>query len=72
VLIGSFIHKMEQLGIEVELVGNLPWIYLHSVNGRRVSERFYGNHVFTAFFMSVKTRWSDRRRVFQKIREMLK
>ena len=31
-----FINRMKRIGIKLELMGNIPWIYLHSVNGNRV------------------------------------
>lgn len=73
-MIERFVNRLRKIGIEVELVGNIPWIYLDSVAGRPVRERFRARHGFTAFFLRVRDGeivWSDRRRVFVKIREML-
>lgn len=70
-MIEKFVLRLKKIGIDVTLSGNYPWIYLESVNGKRVTERFVGNHGFTAFFYSRKVTFSDRRKVFQKIREML-
>jgi hypothetical protein len=33
-----FINRMKRIGIELELMGNIPWIYLRSVNGNKVQE----------------------------------
>lgn len=72
-MIERFVERLRKIGITVELRGNYPWVYLASVNGIAVKERFHANHGFTAFFMPVKhgeeVRFSDRRRVFEKIRE---
>lgn len=74
-MIERFVRRLEKIGITVELVGNYPWVYLDSVNGRRVTERYRANHGYTAFFMPVTnnqvTRFSDRRVVFSKIRSMI-
>lgn len=74
-VINSFTNKLKSVGINVELVGNYPWIYLDKVNGISVRERFDANHGFTAFYLPVKNtlpvHFSDRKSVFQKIREML-
>lgn len=74
-IIGQFVRRLGKIGVDVKLDGNFPWVYLNSVNGKRVTELFYGNHGFTAFFIPVSNkmpvRFSDRRRVFQKVREML-
>jgi hypothetical protein len=69
--IDRFVERLKKINIKVALVGNYPWVYLETVNGKRVKETFRGNHGFTAFFI-VKDgiTWSDRRTVFLKIREM--
>ena len=69
--IGSLVRKLAKIGIEVEFSGNLPWVYLHTVNGKRVTERYCGNHGFTAFLWGNKVTWTDRKYVFEKIRGML-
>ena len=74
-LVSSFVSKLKRIGIEVELFGNYPWIYLDTVNGERVTERFMANHGFTAFFLSNDQRFrytfTDSRKVFEKVREMV-
>jgi hypothetical protein len=76
-LLESFVHKLKRIGIEVELIGNAPWIYLRSVNGKPVQGKYLGNHGFTAFFMATKMNdpvpfhFSDSSIVFDKIRETL-
>jgi len=73
----TFCRRLEKIGIKVELFGNYPWIYLGSVNGKRVTERYMAEHGFTAFFLATKNshpyknKFTDRRRVFEKVREML-
>jgi len=49
-----FIDRMKNLGINIELIGNYPWIYIHTINGVRVTERFMANHGFTIAFTPVK------------------
>lgn len=72
-MIEKFVTRLQKIGIDVELIGNYPWVYLASVNGEAVKEQFQAEHGFTAFFMPVKhggeVRFSDRRRVFEKIRK---
>jgi len=69
------IDRLRTLDIEIELGGNVPWIYLRKVNGKSVKELYAGNHGFTAFWypstFNGKIKFSDRRKVFQKIREMI-
>ena len=73
-LIERFIRRMDKLGIDIGLIGNYPWIYLDTVNGKRVKGTFQANHGFTAFILDVNTgehHLADRNILFNKIREML-
>ena len=70
-VIGSFVKKLDAIGIHVELVGNYPWIYLDKVNGVKVKGTFWANHGFTVFLSGEETKFTDRRVVFDKIRETL-
>jgi len=50
-----FINRMRKIGIELELEGNVPWIYLKSVNGNRVREIDYNaNHGYTIAWYPVR------------------
>jgi hypothetical protein len=73
--IASFVARLKKIGIEVGLVGNYPWIYLDTVNGKRVHGTFEADHGFTCFWSPVrrdqKEHISDIGVVFAKIREMV-
>lgn len=68
-----FIDRMKNLGINVELIGNYPWIYIHTINGVRVTEQFMANHGFTIAFLPVKLgeelRFTDIGEIFKLIRK---
>ena len=70
-IIASFVKRLKRIGVDVELVANYPWVYMTKVNDVLVTEDFMANHGFTAFFVARRERWSDRRKVFAKIRELL-
>lgn len=74
-MIERFVNRLKKIGVEVELVGNYPWVYLDCVNGVKITEKFCARHGFTAFFIPVKhgeqVRFSNRRRVFAKVRQLL-
>lgn len=53
-VLDDFRRRMTKLGIECEFVGNFPWIYLDKINGKRVTERFCGNHGFTIAFLPIR------------------
>lgn len=69
----TFIERMKKLGIEIELMGNYPWIYIHTINGKRVTEKFQGNHGFTIAFTPIKTgqelNFTDITEIFKLIRK---
>lgn len=71
--ITRLVNRLNKIGIEVLFIGNYPWVYLDTVNGVKVTEKYYGNHGFTAFFLMKGPDfvWTDRRAVFNKIREMV-
>lgn len=72
--VSRFVERLKAIGIDVELQGNYPWVYLARVNNIAVSEKFQANHGFTAFILKRdgSFAWSDSKKVFQKIRELLK
>lgn len=74
-IIDTFVRRLKKIGIEIELIGNYPWVYLDKVNGVRITEKFEGNHGFTAFWLPVNkdrlVRFSDKDKVFDKIREII-
>ena len=36
-----FRNRLSKIGIELELFGNVPWIYIDKVNGNKVSREDY-------------------------------
>ena len=53
-VLDDFRRRMTKLGIDCKFTGNIPWIYLNEVNGKRVTEKFHGNHGFTIAFYPIK------------------
>lgn len=74
--ISSFVNRLKKIDIQVELIGNYPWVYLDKVNGKKVHGQFRANHGFTVFFRAIKTGEQDKitdiPTIFAKIRETLK
>jgi hypothetical protein len=64
-----FVNRMKRLGIDIKLAGNYPWIYIHEINGVRVTEKFEGEHGFTIAFLPVR---ADKELVFTDITEIFK
>jgi DNA-dependent RNA polymerase auxiliary subunit epsilon len=62
-----FKNRLNKIGIEINLTGNFPWIYLDTVNGNKVKEKFMANHGFTIAFLPLK---SDKQLEFTDIKEI--
>ncbi len=64
-----FVDRMKRIGIDIELFSNIPWIYINSINGKRVTEIFEANHGFTIAFLPVR---ADQELAFTDITEIFK
>lgn len=70
--ITTFCERLDKIGIKVKLTGNYPWIYLDTVNGNRVKEKFHANHGFTIAFLPLKNQefnFTDITYIFKIIRK---
>ena len=76
--INVFVRRMKRIGIELQLFGNYPWIYLDSVNGNRIMKEdyYHANHGFTIGWYGIKLGSvphliEDRDLIFKMIRKYL-
>lgn len=73
--ISSFYNRLKKIGIEVEMVGNYPWVYLDKVCGKKVQGTFRAEHGYTIFFRPIRMgqvdKITDIPTIFAKIRETL-
>lgn len=64
--------RLARIGIAIEYVSNVPWIYLYKINGQLVTEKYEGNHGFTVAFLPVARnrplRFTDLSTIFNLIR----
>ena len=72
-----FVKRLKKIGIDVKLSGNFPWIYLHEICGKRVTETFQANHGFTVMFLpgrndSPPSEFTDITEIFKLIRKYVK
>jgi hypothetical protein len=74
-VLNRLVPRLKKIGINIEMYGNVPWIYLDKVNGNRIKKEDYfcGNHGFTIAFYPVrvgeKMKLTDIRKVFEIIRK---
>ncbi len=75
--ITTFVERLKKIGIDVKLSGNFPWVYIDEICGKRVTERFAGNHGFTLIFLpgrndSPASEFTDITEIFKLIRKYVK
>jgi len=74
--IAVFVYRMKRVGIDVKLIGNLPWIYINEINGKIVTEKYQGDHGFTLALGSIreagKTKFTNISKIFNLIRKYRK
>ena len=69
-----FVERLKKIGIDVKLSGNYPWVYIDEICGKRVTEKFDGNHGFTIIFLPVRndsppSEFTDIKEIFKLIRK---
>lgn len=50
--------RLKKIGVDLELAGNYPWVYITKINGKYVKENFQSDHRFVLCF-SPKTTNGD-------------
>ncbi|MEY4333493.1 MAG: hypothetical protein RLZZ196_2236 [Bacteroidota bacterium] len=71
-----FIERLKKIEIQIELAGNIPWIYLDKVNGNKVKyEDWNSNHGYNVAWYPVRLGsephldWDCMKRTFEIIRK---
>ena len=69
--LGTFLDRLDRIGIKVDIWGNYPWIYLDKVDGVRVAEKLQSEHGFTVAFYkgSNSNELTDIKEIFKVIRK---
>ena len=71
--IDVFVRRLEKIGIDITILGNFPWIYIHTINGKVVKERYMGDHGFTIAFLPIRKgqrlEFTDIGKIFELIRK---
>ena len=69
------LHKLHRrllaINIVTTYIGNYPWVYLDTVNKKRVKEKFMAEHGFTVATVSIggKIELTDTKKIFEIIRK---
>jgi hypothetical protein len=76
----KFKERLEKIGIKIELMVNIPWIYLESVNGNKIKPEDWVNanhgHCIAWYPIKIgdemKLNWPDMDLTFKLIRKYAK
>lgn len=51
-----FVQRMKKIGIDIQINGNYPWVYIDSINGNKIKEQdFYNSdYGYTVAFLPVR------------------
>jgi len=52
--LSKLVNRLKKINIEIIMFGNYPWIYLDTVNGNKVKEKFHANHGFNIMYYGQK------------------
>lgn len=63
-----FIVRLQKIGIHITLVGNYPWIYIDTICGKKVKEKFYSDH---GFVFAIGSTVIDIEEIFKLIRKYI-
>lgn len=50
----SFIRKMDKIGIKLTFSSNYPWVYLDTINGKKVKETYHSEHGYLIGYSPIK------------------
>lgn len=64
-------RRLLAINIVTTYIGNYPWVYLDTVNKKRVKEKFMAEHGFTVATVSIggKIELTDTKKIFEIIRK---
>jgi len=68
----TLVIRLKKIGIEVKIAGNYPWVYLYSINGKRVTEKHNANHGFNIAWLHPEFQWDVTKEMFNLIRKYTK
>ena len=68
-----FINRISKLGIEIELDANIPWVYVKTINNKKVTEKSKSEYGFVIGYLPIRNNedfvFSDLNEFIQLIRK---
>ena len=66
-----FVARMKKLGITMKFSGNVPWVYISEVNGKRVTEKHASEHGFVVGYRNHYFKFEYEKEMFKLIRKYI-
>jgi len=67
--LGRLINRLKNIGVEIKLGANYPWVYLDYINGIRVTEKNAANHGFCIGYLNEDFDFTYSKETFKIIRK---
>ena len=69
----TFITRMNKIGIEIKIAGNVPWFYISSICDKPVKEKFHSEHGWVIGLRGMKEfEFTDVKEMFNLLRKYTK
>ena len=66
--VSRLVQRLEKLNINIELMGNFPWVYIIKINNTPVTKVYYSEHNFTIILLEIRN--NQKTNEFINIRKM--
>lgn len=71
-----FVSRLKNLGIDINLSSNFPWVYLTKINNKTVKEKYQSEYGFVIGYLPIKPdknfQFTDLNEIFKIIRKYIK
>lgn len=65
----TFLNRLEKIGFKLELSGNVPWVYVTKINGRKIKEKHASDWGFVLGYRNNIFVFEDLTVVFKLLRK---
>jgi len=67
-----FISRLKKLNIELNLVGNYPWVYIDKINNKKVTDKYQSEWGFVLGYLNKGFTFEDLTEIFKLIKKYTK
>lgn len=71
----TFIKRMDKLGVKIKITSNYPWVYITSINGTVVYDKYQSEWGFVLCYMPIRIgeeiKFVELEKIFKLIRKYI-